>query len=239
MTEEEYAAITVGTASVKGAREFNCDAVATATRRFDGPATLAVAVWDGAGNAADVAGVSSWAAEEAACVAAREGPVSGLLHVSAALANPHGEIRGPDGAMVVLTAQEGAGLTIAHIGDSRAYTWAEGTGLWLITNDHTLGQWNRDRGKPATVKEDSQLIKSVARATEIDVEVATVTGEVVVLTTDGVHKALTYDRIADMVATHHHDPATCASNLVAAAHEVRGRDDATAAVINLGKEVTA
>lgn len=51
--------------------------------------------------------------------------------------------------MTALYAQEGV-AEIAHVGDSRAYLFRPGSGLWMLTHDHTFGaQIEEATGEPA------------------------------------------------------------------------------------------
>lgn len=236
MVEDGLTLAVVGTATRQGTqRRMLCDAVAE--HRFPHPTghppdVLAVAVVDGTGSSPAVAEAAYLAAEVAARVAARHNTIAGVLAATQLLANPTVPIPAPDGSLVLARLRRGA-ATIAHVGDCRAYGWTHRR-LHPYTVDHTLGQRLRAQGAPdeQAAGHDHQTVNSIARATISTITVTTIDDPLIVLTTDGVHQALTHDQIAAILTDHDDDPGACADALVAAAHAARPQDDATAVAIH-------
>lgn len=235
MVKDGLTLAVVGTATRQGTqRSLLCDAFAE--HRFPHPSRqrpdiLAVAVVDGTGSSPAVAEAAYLAAEVAARVAARHNTIAGVLAATQLLANPAVPIPAPDGSLVLARLRRGA-ATIAHVGDCRAYGWNHQR-LHPYTVDHTLGQRLRAHGAPdeQAAGHDHQTVNSIARATISTITISTISDPLIVLTTDGVHQAVTHDQIAAILAEHN-DPGACADALVVAAHTARPQDDATAVVIH-------
>jgi protein phosphatase len=216
-----------GLASQRGTRPHNADAAAI--RRHGG--RTAAALVDGIGSSAEVAATSPLLAEVAARVAVRRGPLAGLLAAAELIADP----ADGDAVAVVALAEPGGPTGVAWVGDCRAYGW-DGTKLRLYTTDHTVGQQLRQNGVPLDVAEqhDNWVRTSLGRAVVATVyQVRIPAGELVVLTGDGVHDALSHAELTATVRAHVGDPQALADALVAAVGEddEGERDDATAVVI--------
>jgi PPM family protein phosphatase len=198
------------TASDRGAREINADAVAAAHG--------VVALADGIGDDLTAAHAALLATTAAVEVPAVAGPV-------AALAAAHNAVTAGDCVLIVAQPFEG-GYRIGWVGDVRAYAW-DGTSLRQLTTDHTLAQYFRDHGGEVTPRMEHVVTTSVHTAPQSRYGTTETSATSLVLTTDGVHKTLTTEAMATIVAT----ASNPASALVRAAHKAGGRDNATAVVL--------
>lgn len=226
--------ITVGTATNIGGRDHNCDATAVHTTST----TTAVALIDGIGSNPDVAETAYLLGEVSARVAARRGPVAGVLAAHGLVAGPGPETPKPNavGAVAVVYPSDHAIVT-AHVGDCRVYSWKDDV-LTLHTVDHTVGELLRQVGveEHHAVLHDNWVRTSIANATVASIPVADVVADLVILTSDGVHKPLAGTEIAALVAAHAGDPQLLADALVAAALAAPSdgtRDNATALVLQV------
>ncbi len=198
------------TASDRGTREINADAVATSHG--------VVALADGIGDDLTAAHAALIATAAAVDVPAVAGPV-------AALAAAHDALTVGD--CVLIVAQPfGDGYRIGWVGDVRAYAW-DGVGLRQLTTDHTLAQYFRDHGGEITPRMAHVVTTSVVTATQSRYGTTETSATSLVLTTDGVHGTLTHDAMAAVLRTAAHP----ADALVRAAHTAGAWDNATAVVL--------
>ncbi|SFK32254.1 protein phosphatase [Amycolatopsis sacchari] len=205
------------TASVRGPRTVNADAVAAGTDPATGFAVFALA--DGVGDAEDAAHAARIAVAAATRSPLSSGPAAALLAARDA-------VRARDaGDCVLVVAQAGErGYRIAWVGDVRAYAW-DGTRLRQLTHDHTLAQYFRDRGQVPTPRMEHLVTTSVRTAGEAEYGHAELTGPAgLLLTSDGVHKTLDLATMAELLR----QPANSAPALTAAALAAGGTDNATA-----------
>jgi PPM family protein phosphatase len=225
--------IVVATASRQGTREHNADAAAGFSSA-DGR-TAAVVV-DGIGNSPTVAAIASVLAQVATRVGAQRGALAGMLSAAALIADPGAGPEAEPAAVAVLAVAEPGGATaIAWVGDCRASGW-DGAELRRYSTDHTVGQQLRINGTPLELATEHDnwvrsTLASAVVATVYEVEIAA--GELVVLTSDGVHDQLPHAELTALVDRHAHDPVVLADAIVAAVREDAEsyRDDATAAVL--------
>ena len=143
-------------------------------------------------------------------------------------------------ATVVLVDETAGALTVAHVGDSRAYRYREGT-LEQLTIDHSLvgelvrsGRLTEDE---AAVHPQRSVITR-ALGTEADVEVDTravdvAPGDLVLLCSDGLSGMVRDDEIARVLDAAGGDPHRAAADLVAAANAAGGEDNVTVVVFEL------
>lgn len=215
------------TASTRGPRTVNADAVASYTD--PGTGQLVVALADGVGDSAASAAVAQVAAAAAVRSPLADGPIAALVAAQAAVAQ-----LGEDGDSVLVIAQPTAdGYRIAWVGDVRAYA-VRPDGLRQLTKDHTLAQYFRSRGEPTTPRMEHVVTTSVrtARPGEFGRTEYRGPGELL-LTSDGVHKVLTP---ATMLALLRRDGSATA--MVDAAIGSGGTDNATALVVEQSPAVT-
>ncbi len=113
---------------------------------------------------------------------------------------------------------------VVHVGDSRVYRWRDGR-LSGLTTDHTLPQ--------PDLRHVLYRAVGIENTIRIDHRVETVrTGDRFVLCSDGVHGALS-DRVLAELLTEAGSPQRAAERLVTRALEAGGRDNATAAVVDV------
>lgn len=226
--------ITTGQATRPGTTTPSGDA-AVIHRQADG--TVAAAVIDGIGHSPRVAEVARLLAETAARVAARRGPLAGLLTSTELVADPGpGDEPEPDAVAVVAVAEPGDDrVRIAWVGDARAYA-LEDSRLRPLTTDHNLAEQLAMCGYAGEVtRRAAQWVRTtVATAAVATVSEAWTTSALVLLTSDGVHDQVPHEELEALVCEHADAPQALADALVAAARaDVDGcRDDATALVLN-------
>jgi PPM family protein phosphatase len=132
-----------------------------------------------------------------------------------------------------------AHVAIAHVGDSRAYLFRDGT-LQRLTQDHSLVDELVRRGKlteEQAAEHPQRSIITRALGPEPDVEVDTWTypvraGDVVLLCSDGLTSMISEERVREILATHDNlDEA--ADALINEANEAGGRDNITVVLFRL------
>lgn len=130
-------------------------------------------------------------------------------------------------------------LAIVHVGDSRCYLVRDGKAA-LLTRDHTMVVEQRKLGIISASEADQSegrhvLTRSLGPELFVPVEgkSASVTpGDLLVLCTDGLHGAM-YDEDIARIASQSKDVGLIARELVDAAVEADGSDNATAQVIQV------
>jgi PPM family protein phosphatase len=157
----------------------------------------------------------------------------------AAEANPeqHGM-----GATLTAAWIDGSRLSIAHVGDSRAYLLRSGS-LQQLTSDHSLVAEQVRRGilTPAEAEESemqSVLLRALGAVPEIEVD----TGEhvlfardILMLCCDGLTRMVTEPEIAGTLQAET-DPRRAAEKLIELANERGGVDNITVIVVRIGAE---
>ena len=143
-------------------------------------------------------------------------------------------------ATVALVDEHAGTLTLAHVGDSRAYLFREGD-LEQLTTDHSLvGELVRT-GRLTEAEAAVHPHRSVitrALGTEADVEVDTRTvelraGDLVLLCSDGLSAMLRDDLIVQLLQETGADPPRAADALVRAANAAGGEDNVTVVIVEL------
>src|SRR3954469_6456451 len=127
----------------------------------------------------------------------------------------------------------GGEVSLAHVGDSRAYLWRDGA-LRLLTSDHSLVEELRRQGRISDEEAENHPQRSIitrALGPESEVEVDTLSfsarpGDVFVLCSDGLTTMVKDDAIAAILAA---SPSLEAATraLVDAANDAGGRDNIT------------
>ena len=134
---------------------------------------------------------------------------------------------------------EGDEVSLAHVGDSRAYLWRDGR-LRMLTSDHSLVEELRRQGRISDEQAQDHPQRSIitrALGPEAEVEVDTFSfsarpGDVVVLCSDGLTTMIKDDEIAAIIGRSESlDEAVRA--LVEAANERGGRDNITVVAFRL------
>ncbi len=149
--------------------------------------------------------------------------------------------RGRAGMGTTLTAAyvDDAHVAIAHVGDSRAYLFRNGT-LQRLTQDHSLVDELVRRGKlteEQAAEHPQRSIITRALGPEPDVEVDTWTypargGDVVLLCSDGLTSMISEELVRE-VLTAHDDLDAAADALIHEANEAGGRDNITVVLFRL------
>jgi serine/threonine protein phosphatase PrpC len=208
------------TASTQGPRSVNADAVSAFARAGQ---DIVFALADGVGDEAAAARAARVAASVAARTPASQGPVAAVLAAQHAVRG----LGSGDCVLVVATAfSDGLGFRIAWVGDARAYSWTADT-LCQVTTDHTLAQYFRDHGQPAAPRLEHVVTTSVRTTRAEEIGTAETRSGGLVLTSDGVHKALTAETMREVLA----QQLNTASALVEAAIAAGGSDNATAILV--------
>ncbi|MEN6586709.1 MAG: Stp1/IreP family PP2C-type Ser/Thr phosphatase [Sulfuricella sp.] len=128
-------------------------------------------------------------------------------------------------------------VTLAHIGDSRIFLWRNQT-LSLLTVDHTVIQQQIDNGEitreEAPYSEHRGILTralGVDPVVEVDMrEVASQSGDIFLLCSDGCYDMLTYDEMAAILDANRDDAHEVARLLVHKANENGGFDNISAVV---------
>jgi PPM family protein phosphatase len=136
----------------------------------------------------------------------------------------------------------GDALSIAHVGDSRAYLLRNGS-LQQLTNDHSLVAEQVRRGIiSASEAEQSEMQSVLLRAlgTQAEVEVdseeqALFARDLLLLCSDGLTRMVTDPEIAGTLQAET-DPQKAADRLIALANETGGVDNISVIVIRLENE---
>ncbi|WP_030569632.1 SpoIIE family protein phosphatase [Streptomyces aureocirculatus] len=226
--------ILTGTATREGTAHDNADAAKVYTLA-DG--TIGAAVIDGIGHGPHTSATAPLLAETAARISAHRGPLPGILTAGLLITDPGPDGEEADGVAVAAQVHPGGEyVLIGWVGDCRAYGW-NGERLRLYSDDHTVGQQLRANGVALDIARghDDWVRTSLSRAAVGTVYMATIPDPLVILTSDGVHDQVAYDRMETLAREHGDDPQTLADALVAAAtaDEEGYRDDATAIVLRI------
>jgi serine/threonine protein phosphatase PrpC len=146
------------------------------------------------------------------------------------------------GATLTAVWINGAKLSIAHVGDSRAYLLRGGT-LLQLTRDHSLVAEQVRRGILTSAEAEesdmqSVLLRALGAQAEIEVDAEEHTlfpRDVLVLCSDGLTRMVTEPEIAGTLQAEP-GPVRAAENLVALANERGGPDNITVVIVRLEKE---
>jgi PPM family protein phosphatase len=147
------------------------------------------------------------------------------------------EVGGLAGCTLTALVETPSGFWITQIGDSRVYR-LRGTLLELLTVDHTSAWLGAVHGwypfdSPQAAAARYQLTRYIGHTGEPEPDVLHVDprpGDVFLLCTDGIAEQVRYQRV-QQILTPRTDPGAMADQLVAAADEAGGRDNATAIVV--------
>ena len=138
------------------------------------------------------------------------------------------------GTTITVALVEDSGVTIGHVGDSRAYRYREGS-IEQITEDHSLVNELMKSGKLSPEEAETHPQRSVitrALGTDPDVDVdsftlETQTGDVFLLCSDGLTTMVDDDSILGVLEQHHDDLDRATKSLVSAANRGGGEDNIT------------
>ena len=146
------------------------------------------------------------------------------------------------GATLTAAWIDGAKLSIAHVGDSRAYLLRSGS-LLQLTRDHSLVAEQVRRGILTVAEAEESNMQSVLlralgaqAAIEVDAEEHILfPRDVLLLCSDGLTRLVTEPEIAGTLQAET-DPARAAEKLVALANERGGQDNITVLTVRLEKD---
>jgi serine/threonine protein phosphatase PrpC len=164
--------------------------------------------------------------------------LANLSILEAARTSPH--LKGM-GTTIVSLLLNGNKLSIAHVGDSRAYLIRAGS-IVQLTQDHSLvnEQMKKDI---ITAKQASQsemkniLIKAlgISEDTEAELdELTVINNDILLLCTDGLSNMITDETMLDIILSSRNNDAACAS-LINAANSMGGQDNITAVIGHIKK----
>ena len=156
-------------------------------------------------------------------------------------AQKHPEQRGMGATLTAGWLNE-AKLSIAHVGDSRAYLLRTGN-LQQLTNDHSLvaeqvrrGILTRQQAEESEMQ--SVLLRALGANPDVDVEtdeIDVMPRDVLLLCSDGLTRMVSEPEIAGKLQAET-DPAVAAQKLVDLANERGGLDNVTVIVVRLQEE---
>ncbi|RJO71052.1 serine/threonine protein phosphatase [Nocardia panacis] len=225
--------LVAATASGRGPRAINADAVAGYTDPATGRGAYAVA--DGVGDHLLAARAARTAATIAARAAATAGAQVGILAAQQELLREFPEPEA-DCVLVVAAVPAAPGpdgpTDIAWVGDCRAYRW-NGRVLHQLTTDHTVGEYFRSQGIAAAPRMD-HVVTTSARTAPPDRIGRASTGSSrgrLLLATDGIVRRLTMAELKSALAEGL-TPQDTANALVRRALRAAGTDNATAYLVD-------
>src|SRR3954453_22451767 len=138
------------------------------------------------------------------------------------------------GTTITVALVEDAGVTIGHVGDSRAYRYRDGS-IEQITDDHSLGNEWMKSGKLSPEEAEMHPQRSVitrALGTDPDVDVDSFTletqeGDRFLLCSDGLTTMVDDDEIREVLEKYRGDLDRATKSLVSAANRGGGEDNIT------------
>jgi serine/threonine protein phosphatase PrpC len=146
------------------------------------------------------------------------------------------------GATVTAAWVNGGKLSVAHVGDSRAYLLRSGS-LQQLTNDHSLvaeqvrrGIISRQQAEESEMQ--SVLLRALGAHNEVEVDVdetAIYSGDVLLLCSDGLTRMVTEPEIAGTLQAET-NPSVAAQKLIDLANENGGLDNVTTIVARFQDE---
>lgn len=229
-------AFVAATATSRGGRETNQDAWAVGDGLF--------AVADGLGGLAGGEVASRLALDTLDAAFAADRSLAGLLracHEANRVVWRHAdrqeETMGT--TLVALAVTTDAAAVVVYAGDSRLYRFRNGR-LDQLTHDHTvvaeLARAGEISTAQATIHPHRHLLtRAIGISPDVDVDyagVSPITGDRLVLCTDGLFKALPVDELKSVLAPRA-EPQESADELVARAMERRAEENVTAMVIEV------
>jgi serine/threonine protein phosphatase PrpC len=148
------------------------------------------------------------------------------------------------GATVVALQFFGDRVSVAHLGDSRAYR-LRGNEFVQLTDDHSLVAQQVREGRMTEAEAEASPLKNVlmralgvdaAVEVEVDEEVA-LDGDIYLLCSDGLTRELSDAQIGAVLGEAH-DSQTAANRLIDLANQAGGGDNITAVVVRVGAKLS-
>src|SRR5260370_5286197 len=148
------------------------------------------------------------------------------------------------GTTITVALVEDTGVTIGHVGDSRAYRYRDGS-IEQITEDHSLVAELVRSGKLSPEEAETHPQRSVitrALGTDPDVDVDTFSiptqpADLFMLCSDGLTSMVEDDVILSTVEKHRRNLPTAATALIRAANKGGGEDNITVVFFEIGEQV--
>lgn len=147
------------------------------------------------------------------------------------------------GTTMTVALVEGEGVTIGHVGDSRAYLVREGR-LEQLTEDHSLvnellksGKLSREEAEVHPQR--SVITRAVGTDPDVDVDAFVVDaeiGDIFLLCSDGLTDMVGDDDILEIVERHHEDLDRVTKALVSAANRGGGEDNITVIAFTISND---
>ena len=247
-------AVTLASATRIGGRASNADAASTEGN----PLGIGAAVIDGIGSSSAVVAAARRAADTAAVVASHRGAQAGIMAAADTMPD---HPKAPNAVGAVVSIEPGGRIEIAHVGDCAVWTWSRSAGLRRWTVDETAGQHvahmlrnpgltRTDRavlqqhGNDVVAALGDYVLNGLVYASISTISWTPLRGEhaevdLIMLASDGVHKPVAAQQIAQLAEQHASDARALADALVDTAvtvprtHTDEDVDNATAAVISL------
>jgi protein phosphatase len=129
-------------------------------------------------------------------------------------------------------------VSVAHVGDSRAYL-ANASGFETLTSDHSLVEAQVQAGlinREQSLKSEHQniLLRALGRESNVEValaEVAVATGDRLLLCTDGLTRMVPDDELSGALDRFRGDPQGACDHLIESANHNGGPDNITVVVV--------
>jgi PPM family protein phosphatase len=150
------------------------------------------------------------------------------------------------GTTVTVALVEDGGVTIGHVGDSRAYL-IRGDSLEQLTDDHSLVAELVRSGRLSPEEAEAHPQRSVitrALGTDPDVDVDTLSvaaepGDIFLICSDGLTSMVDDDTILDIVERNHGSLESAAKELIGTANRSGGEDNITVVFFEIAAEGAA
>ena len=134
-------------------------------------------------------------------------------------------------------ANEGV-VSVAHVGDSRAYL-ANARGFESVTSDHSLVEAQVQAGlinRAQSLQSEHQniLLRALGRDANVEIDAREITvgpGDRLLLCTDGLSRMVTDDQLAAALNRHRGDPQRACDMLVEKANNSGGPDNITVVIV--------
>ena len=142
------------------------------------------------------------------------------------------------GTTVVGAWVDGGVVSVAHVGDSRAYL-ANASGFETLTTDHSLVEAQVQAGlidREQSLKSEHQniLLRALGRDANVEVDLAEVpvaVGDRLLLCTDGLTRMVSDDQLSGALERFRGDPQSACDHLIEAANNGGGPDNITVVVV--------
>lgn len=250
--------VQLAVATEVGGRTVNADAACVEHN----PLGVGASVVDGIGDTSTVAAAARRAADTAAVVASHRGAQAGIMAAADTMPDYPGA---PNAVAAVVSVEPTGRIEVAYVGDAAVWTWSRTAGLRCWTVDQTVGEHVRhmlhnpaltiadrevlDRLGDAAYVLSDYVLNGLVYATVSTISWTPLRGEhadvdLILVTSDGIHKRLTPDQIAAIASEHIDDVQFLVDRLVAVAvtrlpiDPGETADNATAAAIILHRATT-